>query len=461
MASDKIYKHMLGICSCLLFLELMDLSILSSCALQISQYFHVTLTQVSQSVLWYVIGSIILIPAVAWVTKKFYTPSLLIYSIMAFIISSILCSISSSWYMFVSARFLQGVAISICSPLSIIMLMKICPIEEQVNTIGLINMPALLGSALGPFIGALLTYYSSWQYIFYINVPICIILITLIYSIILKPSHQVFDLDKNNNINFDFVGFSILSLGIIIFAAAIEKFGTHDTNLGFLNLIISIILLITFTVINNKRRICNKPVILDLTIFHDLNFKLGTIVNIIARLSMCGIPLILVAALQVSHSINMLVANSYIVVIAISGAFAKLFTKFFYKKLKIYNFIILGVVTTSIGIFLVKFVLLVPDNALLQYLICIFFGFSMSLLYTSMNSVMLITIDKKHMADACNVQAIIQQLFTGFGTIFAMYLFDVLLNSVDVMESFSYLCSGLALLILVAMFFVTKNLKPG
>jgi EmrB/QacA subfamily drug resistance transporter len=139
----------------------------------------------------------VIIPASGWVADRFGPRRVFCGAIALFTISSMLCGASNNLWEFVAARILQGVGGSMMSPVGRIMVLRMTEKSELVRVMNFITVPGLIGPVLGPPLGGFLTTYASWRWIFYINVPIGILGITMaaIYIRNIEPTpRRPFDL---------------------------------------------------------------------------------------------------------------------------------------------------------------------------------------------------------------------------------------------------------------------------
>lgn len=80
----------------------------------------------------------------------------------------------------IAARAVQGVGGAIVTPLSLTLLTGAVPAERRGTAFGIWGAMSGLGIALGPVIGGVVVEHASWQWIFWINVPIGLALLPLI-----------------------------------------------------------------------------------------------------------------------------------------------------------------------------------------------------------------------------------------------------------------------------------------
>lgn len=428
---NKKEIQFLSLCGALLFLGLTDASLLSTLMVKIAKNFGVSVAAMSGPVLWYIVGSCVLIPAVAWISKTCSKINVLLSAIVLFLLSSLICGLADNLPLFTFSRFIQGLTISVAHAVCFIMLMERAQRKNTVMIIGLVNLPAMAGMSAGPVIGALFAHYISWRYAFYFNIPICLALIVMCFFI----KTEIPKIQSSEQERFDIYGFLTISVGLVMVSVGIEYFSEGDVKLFIYCTLTGILCLLLHAVLYNE----SKDNILKLSVFKDANFFMGTLVNITSRIGMTGTTFILSIYLQEYLHLEVLYVGIIVAIIFLFGAIAKIFSNTIIR-MGLHNVLVLAISFTAIFLLMLTNI----NSSHLQWfhwMILSCFGFSMSVLYTAMNSVMLINIAPKDMSDACNIQAIIQKVFTGFGIIFSMILlFSMQHITFNLQLSFIYAC---------------------
>lgn len=418
-------KVLIWITSIILFIELLDTTILYSCVVPIAHDFGINPSRMSLPIISYLMGTCILIPASGWLSNEFNRIYIIIISIIAFAFFSILCSISSELYSFSVFRFFQGIAISVCTTISIITLLSVSDRNDIVKTMATINVPALFGTAIGPFIGAIFSYTTSWRAAFIVNLPISIIMVIALIPLVSKNDFRNFIREK-----FDTTGLLLMSAFLIMASLGFEQLSFSITLMNLFILSIGIIFGLAYLFLWKMRKLSpeNSKInsILDLSIFQNGDFLFGAIVNIIARSAMCGLPVLLAILLQQLYGYSIIQAGFYLAIIASSAIMAK-FLSFIITKIGVHKSVVFSALLTSISIASFSPLQFWIENGNL-WIVCFVFGFFMSLLYTSMNSVMYLTTHKNELPNAINVGSIIQQFSIGMGMVIAVGGFQLLLN---------------------------------
>ncbi|GAA2152808.1 DHA2 family efflux MFS transporter permease subunit [Actinomadura napierensis] len=97
-----------------------------------------------------------------------------------FTASSALCAVAPNMAVLIAGRAVQGVGASIILPLSLTILVGVFPAERRGSIIGIWGGIGGLAVALGPLIGGAMTQNLNWHWVFWINVPIGLVLLALV-----------------------------------------------------------------------------------------------------------------------------------------------------------------------------------------------------------------------------------------------------------------------------------------
>lgn len=105
---------------------------------------------------------------------------LFIFGFVLFTASSLFCALSQNLPQLIASRVLQGIGASILYAIPQAMIAKFMPKEQRGAGFGFSASAAALGIMLGSPISGLITGLSSWHWIFLINIPVGISVITMI-----------------------------------------------------------------------------------------------------------------------------------------------------------------------------------------------------------------------------------------------------------------------------------------
>src|SRR5258705_11323706 len=128
----------------------------------------------------YMLSFSIFIPLTDWLKNRIGFFNLYIGSTAIFTIGSLLCGLSPSLNWLVAARVLQAVGGGAITPTALAIISTVFPEKERGRAMGIWGLGTVMGPALGPTLGGLLTQHFGWPYIFFVNIPIG--LVTLLLS---------------------------------------------------------------------------------------------------------------------------------------------------------------------------------------------------------------------------------------------------------------------------------------
>ncbi len=221
----------------------------------------------------YIIASGIILPSVDWFSKVFGRRNYLMFCVLLFTVSSILCGLSTSLDQIVLARILQGLGGGALMPLSQAILLESFPRSKQALAMAIFGLGVLFAPIIGPLVGGWITDNYSWHWIFYINIPIGILAIILIKMWVVDPPYA----QKQGFQKIDFVGFFFLVAWIASMQVVLDKGNNADWFgspwICWLTAI-CIISMISFFV----SQFIRKNTLLDLSVFKNRNYAIGTVV---------------------------------------------------------------------------------------------------------------------------------------------------------------------------------------
>jgi|TARA_R100000501_G_scaffold17911_1_gene34650 DHA2 family multidrug resistance protein len=163
----------------------------------------------------YIVASAIAIPITGWLADRVGARNLFLFSAIGFVGASMLCGIATSLEEMVAFRVLQGIAGAFIGPLSQTVLLDINPPERHGKAMSIWGMGVMIGPITGPVLGGLLTENYSWRWVFYVNLPIGILCVALLWWLLPRrpPSRRSFDL----------FGFSMLALGLAALQLLLDR----------------------------------------------------------------------------------------------------------------------------------------------------------------------------------------------------------------------------------------------
>ncbi len=192
------------------FMTTLDGSIVNIGLPNIARTFH---TGISGATEWIIIGYLVIIAAVLLscgrLADMIGRKPIFLIGLVVFIIGSALSGLAPSLLLLILARLFQGVGGALIFSVNIAMITSTFPRNERGLALGLNAVVVSLGVAAGPTIGGVITQYLTWRWIFYVNVPICAIV--LLASLYLYKEQGT---PSKQHQRFDPIGALVLAIGL-------------------------------------------------------------------------------------------------------------------------------------------------------------------------------------------------------------------------------------------------------
>ncbi|MFD1735624.1 MDR family MFS transporter [Bacillus salitolerans] len=131
----------------------------------------------------------------------------LIFGIVFFMIGSILCGLATSMEMLIFYRFIQGFGAGAVMPIASTIVGDLYTKEERAKIQGYLSSVWGISAILGPAIGGLLVQYFNWKYVFWLNVPLGVLAIVILYFYL----HEGIEKKKHN---IDYPGAILLFISV-------------------------------------------------------------------------------------------------------------------------------------------------------------------------------------------------------------------------------------------------------
>ncbi len=164
-----------------LFMASLDNLVVSTALPVIRVSLHASLSGLEWTVNAYTLTFAVLLLSAAALGERFGRRRIFLAGITLFTAASALAAVSPSIGMLVAARAAQGAGGAMIMPLSLTLLSAAVPPERRNAALGIWGAIGGAAVAIGPLVGGAVTSGWSWQYIFWLNVPVGLVLIPLAY----------------------------------------------------------------------------------------------------------------------------------------------------------------------------------------------------------------------------------------------------------------------------------------
>jgi MFS transporter, DHA2 family, multidrug resistance protein len=219
----------------------------------------------------YIVANAIIIPLTGWCGAYFGRKRFFIFSILLFVFGSLMAGASPNLQMLVFCRVLQGLGGGAMMPMSQAILMETFPPDEQAVAMSVWGLGAMIAPVGGPILGGWITDNYSWRWIFYINVPVGVIAITMMAVFVHDPAYI-----RREIKTIDWCGLWLLVAGLSCLQVLLDKgerLDWFDSHFIRTLTVISLAGLLLFVI----RELCTSEPILDLRVLRNWTFAIGTI----------------------------------------------------------------------------------------------------------------------------------------------------------------------------------------
>jgi DHA2 family multidrug resistance protein len=280
------------------FMEVLDSSIANVSLPHIAGGLGATQDEATWVLTAYLVANAVILPAGAYMTtfigrKKFY-----MICVALFGISSALCGMAPSLPLLVFFRILQGAGGGGLAPSEQAILADTFPPEKRGQAFAMYGLAVVCAPAIGPTLGGYITDNFDWRWIFYLNVPICLLSLFLTSRIVEDPPYvkkQVAESQKGG-IKLDFLGFGLLGLTFGSLEFVLDKgqeddwFSSHLIAFFCVAMVVAFVLMIWWEL--RQLRQGHRP-ILNLTLFQRRQFSISFVLMFVLGFALYGTTILI------------------------------------------------------------------------------------------------------------------------------------------------------------------------
>lgn len=436
----------LFIISSVLLMENIDANILNVAIPQMAHSFQTSVFTLKLAVTSYLIGLSIFIPISGWIANRFGARNTLLFSIVLFTLMSIQCGLSSSVNMLIICRLLQGLAGAFMVPVGRLLLLKIFSKQQMVKAYTIMGMPVMLGPIFAPILGGYLVTYFSWRYIFWVNIPLGI----LVFIATLKYVENYREAQNRFNL-LSFV-FLALFLSCVCFWLDIVLL----SEVGFLIKIILFIAAVVFGLIYFLIERSSKFPVVCYKLFKLRTFSTCFFSTIIIRAALGGRAFVLAIFLELTYHLSAFQAGVYFIYMSLGVLSSRTIVR---KMLDRYGFkrtLTFANLGSCIALLMLG---MVTQLNWVLYLALFLNGIFAAAQFMSMNILYYAEVESPDYGSAVSIAATWQQLGVSLGVIVAAGMLHYVNQALSVSfshASFHWTFIGLALVNLSCQFLINR-----
>src|SRR6202008_3086795 len=158
-----------------LFMIMLDNTVVNVALPSIERDLHVSISSLEWVVTAYALTFAALLITGGKLGDLFGRRRIFIIGIVIFTLSSLACGVSPSAGFLIGARAVQGVGAALMNPASLSIITATFAPRERGQAIGIWAGVSAMALAIGPLVGGLIVDNISWNWIFYVNIPVGIL----------------------------------------------------------------------------------------------------------------------------------------------------------------------------------------------------------------------------------------------------------------------------------------------
>ncbi|WP_206998091.1 DHA2 family efflux MFS transporter permease subunit [Trinickia mobilis] len=390
------------------FMENLDGTIIATALPQMARSFNVHPVDLSIGITSYLLTLAVFIPVSGWAADRFGVRSVFTSAIAVFTAASVVCGMTQGLVEFTAARIVQGVGGAMMVPVGRLAVLRATRKEDLMRAIAIITWPGLVAPVIGPPLGGFITTYSSWRWIFYLNLPLGLIGIALAWRFIGNAREDA-------KRPFDALGFVLCGFACTTLLYATELIGRSVAPWREALVFLAVGSAAGAVALVYLRRARN-PVV-DLSAFRVKTFAVSMTGGSLFRISISVVPFLLPLMFQVGFGMNAFRSGLLTLAVFAGNLSMKLVTT---PVMKRFGF---RAVLLANGAFaaatLAAMSLLTPATPYVWIVALLFVsGLSRSLQFTALNTLSFADVPKLQMSGASTLASTLNQMAMGMGVAF-------------------------------------------
>lgn len=171
----------------------------------------------------YLVANGIILPLSGWLSGVLGRKRFFMLSIAAFTAASFACGMSNSLGMLIFFRLIQGMAGGGLQPIQQAIILDAFPPEKRGVAFGVTGITMIVAPILGPTLGGYITDNYSWEWIFFMNVPVGMFAFWMVGKMVKDPEHA----KAKGLISIDYIGLGLIAIGLGALQIVLDK-GQQD-----------------------------------------------------------------------------------------------------------------------------------------------------------------------------------------------------------------------------------------
>jgi EmrB/QacA subfamily drug resistance transporter len=387
------------------FMQTLDGTILNTTLPTMAKDLGESPLRMQSVVIAYMLTVALFIPASGWLADRFGTRSAFIAALVLFSAGSLACALSPSLDWLIVSRVFQGIGGALLLPVGRLTILRAFPRAELLKVLSFVTIPGLVGPLVGPPLGGWLVEVATWHWVFLINLPVGLfgVVATLRYMPNLRGAVGQ---------AFDWPGFLLFSLGLILVSLGLQGLGEHALSVALSMLLVMGGLAAMAGYWLHAAR--TEAALFSLRLFEIPTFSIGILGNLFSRLGSGAMPFLTPLFLQVGLGYSPSQAGLSMVPTVLGAMMIKFLAvpaieRYGYRRVLTINTLLLGMLIASFAV-----VSRGTPHWIILLLLALF-GVVNSMQFTAMNTLTLGDLDESRASAGNSLLSVVMQLSMSLG----------------------------------------------
>jgi EmrB/QacA subfamily drug resistance transporter len=396
-------------------MEQLDSTIITTAIPQMARSLATTPIRLNLAITAYVLTLAVFIPLSGWFADRFGARRVFVLALSIFTLGSALCGIANNFAMLVATRVVQGLGGAMMTPVGRLILLRSFPRSEYIKAMTYMTLPAITGPIIGPLLGGVLATYTSWRWIFYVNLPFGL-------TGILLATRFMQNTPGDTRARFDIWGFLIFGCAVALLQIGIENIGHAALSTPALVALFLAAALLLFGFTRYARRVAD-PVV-NLTLFRERSFAVGTLAGGLCRIALNGAPFLVPLMLQVGFGLTPVASGSLTFLGTAGALIIRMFVAPLLRRFGFGKVLVGSALAASAA--LAGFALIGPATP--HWMIgayVVVFGLIRSTQFMTSNTLSYADLPAERLSQATSLGGLLQQLTVSFGVSLSAVLLGI------------------------------------
>ena len=387
-------------------MQVLDTTIVNVALPHMAGQLNATPDQISWVLTSYLVASGIFMPLTGYFTDRFGQRDFLLLSIAGFVVSSVLCGLSTNLTEIVLFRILQGVFGAALVPLSQSIMLRAYPQAERGKAMAIWGIGVMVGPILGPTLGGYLTDVLNWRWTFFINLPVGIACLLVAWRVIPNTERKAR--------NMDWLGMALLFIAIGGLQLVLDRGNQDDWFDAHSIQVATLLSIVGFLGFAYHSMTSKGDLVFNPRIFLDRNFTTSTLVIAAFGLGLYGMMVLQPIMLESLMGIPTFTSGLLMAPRAVASMLSMFIVGKLVNRVDPRVLIMIGISLSTLGTYGATHYNLNVDNFWLIWPVVVQ-GLGLGMVFVPLSTIAFSSLDPKYGAEASGLYSLMRTIGSSIG----------------------------------------------